>query len=875
MTVDSPSRLRSGSFLSLSILAFACSTTPRPAGSDTKQPLAEAAGSGGAAVENAAPGPATGQDQETLRTQQRNFLIRRAIERANGLIARLDYEEAKAELLKAREYDPDHPELNRLLQVVLEQLGERQGEIESYQDFMTKLLEIRIQKERADSRRLIDEAKEAMAELDYAGAIDKLKRVELRVKIGVNVDWEEIPETVASLLDKARNDQKTAAETARRTAERESFLDLQRQAAARRARIKRQVHYLLGKASRAFEAYDFTAALRFAEAALRVQPTHPQARDMVAASQKALRSSRHDSYIRDKAAAYKRFIEDAEERKIAYTDILVGPDQDYWESTRSRRIAATDELEIRKDDETLAIEGQLDKILLPKGLSFGEGESGFAEVVDTLNRLSSVPILISPEAREKIDTNSLTLTITLEAPITLRNFLNVMVERSASVSEEAGDALAYMTQNGVVLLTTRNKALGKPILKVHSIADLTFSMASFAGPQIKDIPVATEEDEEKPRAGGEVGERVKFIDPEILVEMIQKTVARGTWEDTATIEAVGGNLLVIHTPEVHQKVAQFLNDLRKFQTSLVTVESKFLRVSRNWLESFGVDFRGLGGANAKGTEAELDDVTNKLDDNASRGLDNNGQGSDAGHPVAGFFYDDGLDGDFRGRTENFFTNALGSALSTRGGATFGFTLLDDVQLNGILRAIRKSTNVQLVDAQTLTVLNAQRASVSVIRQTAYIKDFNVEVANAAFIADPEVDVIQDGIVLDVRPMISYDRKYITLDLQPTIAELVRPIPTFTTSLAGATLPVTLQFPQLTVRSAETTVKVPDGGSVLIGGLNEVLNRERRAQVPWLAHLPLVSFLFKEEGVVDENSSLMILVKAYVTNVTEFMSDSTR
>ena len=170
----------------------------------------------------------------------------------------------------------------------------------------------------------------------------------------------------------------------------------------------------------------------------------------------------------------------------------------------------------------------------------------------------------------------------------------------------------------------------------------------------------------------------------------------------------------------------------------------------------------------------------------------------------------------------------------------------------------------------LTVLNGQRANISVINQTAYIKDFNVEVATASFIADPEVDVIQDGVVLDVRPTISYDRKYITLDLQPTVAELVRPIPTFTTSLSGSTLPVTIQFPQMTVRSAATTVKVPDGGSVLIGGLNEILNRERTAQTPWLANLPLVSFLFKEEGTVDENSSLMVLVKAMVINVKEYM-----
>ena len=125
-------------------------------------------------------------------------------------------------------------------------------------------------------------------------------------------------------------------------------------------------------------------------------------------------------------------------------------------------------------------------------------------------------------------------------------------------------------------------------------------------------------------------------------------------------------------------------------------------------------------------------------------------------------------------------------------------------------------------------------------------------------------------MLDVRPTVHYDRKSITMDLQPTVAELSRPIPTFSTSLSGTTQPVTLQLPELRVRSFATTVKVPDGGSVLIGGLRSVLTRERRASVPILSDIPLLSFFFKQEGIVDENSSLMVLVRASITDVKDLM-----
>ena len=102
-----------------------------------------------------------------------------------------------------------------------------------------------------------------------------------------------------------------------------------------------------------------------------------------------------------------------------------------------------------------------------------------------------------------------------------------------------------------------------------------------------------------------------------------------------------------------------------------------------------------------------------------------------------------------------------------------------------------------------------------------------------------------------------------------MAELVQPIPTFTTSLGASTLPVTMQLPTLTVTSFATTAKVPDGGSVLLGGLRQMLQVDRKSSVPLLADLPLISFLFKLEGSVDESSSLMVMVRAWITDLHDF------
>src|SRR4030095_13445254 len=88
------------------------------------------------------------------------------------------------------------------------------------------------------------------------------------------------------------------------------------------------------------------------------------------------------------------------------------------------------------------------------------------------------------------------------------------------------------------------------------------------------------------------------------------------------------------------------------------------------------------------------------------------------------------------------------------------------------------------------------------------------------------------------------------------------------TLGGNTAPVEFQLPELEVQSVFTTAVIPDGGSILLGGLSNIRNVERRAEVPWLAKIPIVGFFFKQEGYNDENKTLMILIRRHITDVQD-------
>jgi type II secretory pathway component GspD/PulD (secretin) len=116
--------------------------------------------------------------------------------------------------------------------------------------------------------------------------------------------------------------------------------------------------------------------------------------------------------------------------------------------------------------------------------------------------------------------------------------------------------------------------------------------------------------------------------------------------------------------------------------------------------------------------------------------------------------------------------------------------------------------------------------------------------------------------------VSNDRRYITLELQPTVADLLEPIPTFATTLASSFSPVIIQLPEIRLQQARTTVRIPDKGSILIGGLKDISTVDRASETPFFAEIPVLSFLFSRKGRSDEMRHLMILVRAQITDLAE-------
>ena len=230
----------------------------------------------------------------------------------------------------------------------------------------------------------------------------------------------------------------------------------------------------------------------------------------------------------------------------------------------------------------------------------------------------------------------------------------------------------------------------------------------------------------------------------------------------------------------------------------------------------------------------------------------------------------GQDGDILARTEHLFDQITGldRRVTNAGGLSVQAASLDDAEVEVILRAVRKRERSEEIQAPRLLIYNNTRASMSFLRQISYIKDFDVEIAQASAVANPVVDTVNDGVSLDVRPVVDAELKFITMELRPTVMELQLPIATFTTTL-GVGQPISIQLPSVILQRVRTTVTMPDGGTMMLGGMRLLEKIDRESGVPILSQIPLLSFFFSRKEQLMQNRRILILIRAKIILAEEF------
>jgi tetratricopeptide (TPR) repeat protein len=810
------------------------------------------------------------QLDNSLREQQIAMVVREHVTHARQAYADARLLEAEDNLLAALRLDASATEAIQLLEQVQIALGRTSTNITGSNDDVLLRAKARGERLQADARANFEAAQKLRAEGNYEASLGRLNLASSIVNgSDLNISWGSLSGDIAGMLNTVTSERDAALSSQREEATRESFNALQqeRQIEVERQNLRRDG--ILEDAIKNYSEGDFDETIALTARLIEEDPLNARAEELHSAAEKSRHLGLENEWVKVRADRYLTWIEDIEEARILVTDIVTLPDTEHWRKInelRKKYRELPDEDESSNENDLVKQEIARQRI---PSLVF-EGETSLETVIDQLRTFTSIPYIVTPDAIDAVDAEGIEFNLTMTHELSVEHALNI-------ITDAAGPEVIYSFRHGVVYITTLSNAFTNLVLRPHDIRDLTAMIVDQAAPQIDRIQLPDSSfqmgDEEELPMGGPVGEPVPIMDPDNITTLVQQSIATGTWDsiEGVSIQAQNGQLFVRHTPEVHREIEKFLEGFRRYTSSMVNIEAKFLTITKDYLQEIGVDWRGARTAADDGSQLiPLDDLTAGFDDNTSAAVDDNGLGLPSGagsNPTAGAYYSEGVDGSIRARSEGILSD-YGSRLGVAGGLAMQLSFIDDVQYSLIMTAVRKDERAQELTSVMLSTQNTERAYAAMLNQITYIQDFDVEVALASFIADPVIGVISDGIVLDVRPTIAQDRKTVSLELRPTIATILRPIAEFTSSLAGLTTPITIQLPELQVASVKTTVVVPDGGTVVIGGLKKLFNIDQRAEIPFLSDIPLLSLLFKKEGEASENRDVILMIKATIIDANE-------
>ncbi|MEK7271180.1 MAG: hypothetical protein AAB215_09610 [Planctomycetota bacterium] len=825
---------------------------------------------------------------ETRRADERTeFIAQHYFQIGKQAYDSFDYVTAKENLEKCLQLSPKHGEARRFLERSRANLGERYDETRltaeqaaGEEQAKTQAVTVELENYLALGRRHYEKE-------EYKLALDEFRRVKDRLRfIPWNVNVEGYRRQTDQLIEDTLRRQKEKEERIEREQYEIAIRIAQREQEVTVRRFDRRIWDLQTEARKAYRLKQYEKAESLCDDVLKLDPYNSDAnrmRDM--AIEKRHERDRLSISLIDREE-FEKEMEENREAMIAYTGIIRYPSN--WDEVLKRSATWRQFTESTEEPWKQQIQSKLQK-----PISFDFQNTPLRDVLEFLQGITGITMILDASAAQAADQN---ITLKVDGMKT-ENALN-WVLRQAGLRYQLRDEALFVT-SAAAAATPEDVQM-----RFYDVRDLTMGIVQFPGPAIT-LPVFGGADTEGATAGGtglgfDLGPEAggDMFSGENLAQFIRDNIAPGRWGPGTSIAFRDGNLIVNQTPDVHRLIVEYLNQMRSVRQLMVSVQARFITVRDDFLEDIGVDFRGselalqgpsgvTGSDNALLTDvdqyADLPSVMDGVDPARIRSLAplllpvTDLLGSYFGllapipyvpatlSPIApssaidsGFISNrNSIHNDLLGRTENVFDEQLGRNLTRSGGLSIQYTFLDEFQVEAILRATQKSTKSSVLVAPMLTMFNTQRANIAMITQRSIVSGLNTVVADNAVGQQPVTTTIFDGVVLDVRPVVSADRRYVTMELRPTLAEILS-IPVFNG----------IQLPVIRYSRMRTTVTSPDGGTIMIGGLMHGWQAEMYSGIPILSKIPIIKRFFRRDGRSDERNNTVILVKAKIIILEE-------
>jgi len=747
----------------------------------------------------------------------------------------------------------------------------------------------------ASSGLTIDRSKQYFSQ----GEIDAFakKRNDLSAKIGVTEE-----------KNKLDTQTKNAANTAKDEATRRATLAAEKD---------RRIRESLTRVRALQQEQKYAEALQVVDQVLFLDPNNPAAQLLkeVLLDIEVFRSS--EKLEERKSRNMQKFTTQNREAYIPPTGPINYPEN--WPTKTYQRSDSGSYLETPENRRTIG--------LLDKAIPAQFNGNSLAQVKQYIERTCGVDIDVDWVALETIGVHAespIHLILNNATPA------KVVLDRAlAKASRDPGNRPVFTIADGIIAVGTLETINQHKVTQPYNVTDLMLLLDIPTYDDVPNMDLAAVINGSKSgrgvtpfNSGGKRVAKNERLDRDEkmhrLVSLVQNSIDPDGWRDrggnSGAIEEINGNLIITTTPANHREITGLLSKLRELKSMQINVESRFLTVNQDFFEQIGFDidvyfntgsnqvsaaqsldpnvlpsdffdFRRSFGADVTGTpQAPLRRV---LDSNtyapagsvtpilvppgtADRALQNSAAPNNFS-PIGAGQNSLGIAESLAGG----FSPFAQSVLSTAPALGIAGQFLDDVQVDFLIKATQADRRSTTLTAPRLTLTNGQTANVVVGTQRSFVGDLTPVTGDSAVGFDPDPQVLTEGVTLQVEAVISSDRRYVTLNIDTAVSQAQQPFRqvAVTAAVAGqlqnsGTTQSFIELPTVNTTRVQTTVTVPDEGTVLLGGQRIISEVETESGVPILSKLPIINRFFTNRVQAKNESTLLILVKPTILIQTE-------
>ena len=186
------------------------------------------------------------------------------------------------------------------------------------------------------------------------------------------------------------------------------------------------------------------------------------------------------------------------------------------------------------------------------------------------------------------------------------------------------------------------------------------------------------------------------------------------------------------------------------------------------------------------------------------------------------------------------------------GGSFAIFSGSDLPIPLIIQAIATDSAAKVLSRPSLLTNDNQEAIISTEEETAYETSTILASGNES----RSFETVTAGIELRVSPTISAGN-YLRLRVRIEVSN-------FEDSRSG----VPGAPPDILRREIETPVTVPDGHTVILGGLVAKASGQSESKVPWLGDLPVIGWMFRSKSSTSQDRYLYVFITPHIID-TDF------